>query len=201
LIAERYEAKRARDFAVADEIREVLMTRFSVKVDDKLNEWRIDSNDYIMTGDSGGVLSVQDVQFVELKLKERFSLQRDRKYEEADGIRDMLREQLGVRIDDRGREWSVSSVDGARDSRPGGIDGDDSELDDRLHPLVSAATTTDGPDAEHNDTHSADDEESTIIPTEESLSKLTIPLLKERLRLNDLPVSGKKAELIARLLA
>ena len=201
LIAERYAAKRAKDFTAADEIREILMTRFSVKVDDKLNEWRIDTDDYAMTGRNGGVLSVQDIDFIELKLKERFSLQRDRKYEEADDIRDMLREQFGVFIDDRGKEWSVSSVDGAIGNRPDGINSEEDELDDRLDPVANASTTTDESEMEHNDTNNADDEEGAIIPTEESLSKLTIPLLKERLRLNDLPVSGKKAELIARLLA
>ena len=42
--------------------------------------------------------ATQDIEFIELKLKERFSLQHNRKYKEADDIRDMLRERFGVFI-------------------------------------------------------------------------------------------------------
>ena len=47
---------------------------------------------------------------------------------------------------------------------------------------------------------SNEDEDVAIDESEEGLSKLTVVQLKERLRLNDLPVSGNKTELIERLM-
>lgn len=47
---------------------------------------------------------------------------------------------------------------------------------------------------------SNEDEDVAIDESEEGLSKLTVAQLKKRLRLNDLPVSGNKTELIERLM-
>ena len=44
------------------------------------------------------------------KLKERFYLKRERQYEDADAIRDDLKERYGIQIDDRVKEWYVDSL-------------------------------------------------------------------------------------------
>ena len=53
---------------------------------------------------------------------------------------------------------------------------------------------------EEEDIVAAEEEENESF-SEEELSKLTVPVLKEKLKEAGLPVSGKKAELISRLLA
>jgi len=42
-------------------------------------------------------------------LKERFNLKRERSYEEADAIRDELKERFNVKVDDRTKEWFVDN--------------------------------------------------------------------------------------------
>jgi len=107
MITDRYHAKKQRNYDAADEIRDALMNRYNVKIDDRSNEWRVDTDDYAMAGDND--LSEADIEVIDFKLKERFSLKRERLYEDADEIRDDLHEKYGVRIDDRTKEWFVES--------------------------------------------------------------------------------------------
>ena len=200
LIATRYKAKKVRDFDLSDGIRDELVERYRVRVDDKLNEWRImdnnsrhgSSGDYVQVGEHN-LLSAQDIEFVQAKLKERIAFKRDREYEEADAIREMLMDRFGILLDDLNKKWSVL---------PGSVDdfGGDDNSDDE--PVAAA----DGQEVEEekedtNQEEEKDGESTTTAPTEEALAKLTVPLLKEKLKEAGLPVSGKKAELIARLLA
>ncbi|KAL7523638.1 hypothetical protein ACHAWF_003457, partial [Thalassiosira exigua] len=107
MISERYHAKKQRQFDVADDIRDELRRTYNVNVDDRSNEWRVDTDDYAMSGDND--LSDEDVEFVDSKLKERFRLKIERLYEDADSIRDDLKARFGVSIDDRTKEWFVDS--------------------------------------------------------------------------------------------
>jgi len=209
---------------------------------------------------------------IEDLLKRRSAAKKVRDYDEADAIRDKLRDLAKIEIDDRNRVWFFenSSVDENESD-----DGDDeklsyaSEEDDisytkltdvapdfisnlesykkaddtptfddedyvtnRLKDMLDAEKQGDYSTAvairtelklsynvEINDKQgewyvtSANDNEaepkSTIDTSnspeehdmnEENLSKLTIPSLKEKLRNAGLPVSGKKAELIERLM-
>lgn len=209
LLMERYQYKKERDFDSADAIRDDLEQRFSVKVDDRSSEWRIDTDEYVAT--STGNLSAETIESIGNKLMERFQYKRDREYEAADAIRDELGETYGVVVDDRTKEWFVDTVEEPQQSVPYNSasntyddeDGDDffkdldSVLEEELEEKVGAV-------AEKEDDASvevaSEDEDASSSLTEEELSKFTIPVLKEKLRDAGLPVSGKKAELIARLL-
>mmetsp|Transcript_4476 Transcript_4476/g.11252 ORF Transcript_4476/g.11252 Transcript_4476/m.11252 type:complete len:86 (-) Transcript_4476:87-344(-) len=75
----------------------------------------------------------------------------------------------------------------------GVYDDDDDDEDDTVDETLMEAE-----DNNQDDDHQGDG----ILPAldEEMLAKLTVPELKDRLRAANLPVSGKKAELIERLL-
>ena len=111
MITDRYHAKKQRQFDIADEIRDALMREYNVKLDDRSNEWRVDTDEYAMAGDNS--LSNDDVTYIDSKLKERFGLKRERLYDDADAIRDELRGKFGVNIDDRTKEWFVDLGFGA----------------------------------------------------------------------------------------
>jgi cysteinyl-tRNA synthetase len=108
MITARYHAKKQKAFDVADDLRDELMSKYNVKIDDRSSEWRVDSDDYAMTGSNS--LSEEEVEFIGRKLKERFRLKLERQYEDADAIRDRLKEKFGIQIDDRVKEWCVDSL-------------------------------------------------------------------------------------------
>ena len=88
------------------------MTRYNVSIDDRSNEWCVDTNDYAQRRsgeDDDGVtnLSEEVVQYVDGKLRERFDLKGARSYEDADAIRNELMDEFGIQIDDRTKEWFV----------------------------------------------------------------------------------------------
>lgn len=179
----RYQAKRDRDFDTADDIRDNLMRTFSIRIDDKSSEWHVDSEEFACA--DRGQLSDQDVAYVEEKLVERHGAKRDRYYEVADAIRDDLRESYGIAIDDRTKEWRVEfDVAGNTQSE---------EIADQ----EESANVSDVEDSVVEE----EEEAVTDSASEEDLAKLTVPALKEKLKAAGLPVSGKKAELIDRLLA
>eukprot|EP00579_Thalassiosira_antarctica_P029338 CAMPEP_0202029274 /NCGR_PEP_ID=MMETSP0905-20130828/63889_1 /ASSEMBLY_ACC=CAM_ASM_000554 /TAXON_ID=420261 /ORGANISM="Thalassiosira antarctica, Strain CCMP982" /LENGTH=280 /DNA_ID=CAMNT_0048593021 /DNA_START=27 /DNA_END=866 /DNA_ORIENTATION=+ len=107
MILDRYHAKRERNYDAADEIRDALMSTYSVKVDDRSEEWRVETDDYAMVRDN--TLSDEDVEYIDSKLKERSIFKRERIYKDADAIRDDLSERFGVKVDDRTKEWFVDS--------------------------------------------------------------------------------------------
>ena len=209
LLMERYQFKKERDFESSDAIRDDLEQRYSVKVDDRSSEWRVDTDEYVAT--STGKLSAEIIEMINGKLAERFQYKRDREYEAADAIRDELSETYGVHVDDRTKEWHVNeiyedpqqynSAPSAPNTYKPDEDGNDffadldSVLEEELEEKDGAVATEVVAEVEEDDA-----EESTSALTEEELSKFTIPILKEKLRDAGLKVSGKKAELIARLL-
>ena len=79
---------------------------------------------------------------------------------------------------------------------------DDEEEDSDDIELEYEEDDDDEDDEEEDDEEEDDDDEDSDDDqlSEDELSKLTIPALKEKLKDAGLPVSGKKAELIARLL-
>ena len=108
MLMDRYHAKKQRNFDAADDIRETLMTTYNIRIDDRSNEWRVDTNDYAQSGDTT-LTSADEAKFIDIKLKERFNLKRERSYEEADAIRDELKERFNVKVDDRTKEWFVDN--------------------------------------------------------------------------------------------
>jgi len=107
MISDRYHAKKQRDFDAADELRDELYRQYRVKIDDRSNEWRVDTNEYAMAGNNA--LSEEEKTFIDNKLRERFELKILYKYEDADAIRDGLKEKFGVQVDDRTKEWFVDA--------------------------------------------------------------------------------------------
>ena len=108
MLMDRYHAKKQRNFDAADDIRETLMTTYNIRIDDRSSEWRVDTNDYAQSGDTT-LTSADEAKFIDIKLKERFNLKRERNYEDADAIRDELKERFQVSIDDRTKEWFVDN--------------------------------------------------------------------------------------------
>ena len=160
-----------------------------------------------MSKGNGGSNDVdsETVDYIQKRLKERSEYKKNRDFDAADEIRDELRDNYSVSIDDRTREWSVKkiseySVVGAdepprerqfRMPMPDGIsvDDNDDDFDDNDKYSPEAELSGDKSMA-HTDYDSEVDED---------LHGLTVPELKERLREAGLPVSGRKAELIERL--
>ena len=137
LLADRDHAKKQRNFDAADGIRDDLLARYNVSIDDRSSEWRVDTNEYARrrpsSSSSGGggddydggggggggdggpaeTLSEGEARYIDGRLKERFDLKRARLYGEADAIRDELMDRFGVQIDDRTKEWFVVSAEDA----------------------------------------------------------------------------------------
>ena len=107
---------------------------------------------------------------------------KNKDFETADDIRDDLYSKYGVQIDDRHKEFTMTPID----------------------PTIAINT--------HNDEEGdlielEEEEEGEEIDTNQmnlldrsDLEQMTIPILKEKLRAKKLPVTGRKAELIDRLL-
>eukprot|EP00592_Proboscia_alata_P024944 CAMPEP_0194446346 /NCGR_PEP_ID=MMETSP0176-20130528/128384_1 /TAXON_ID=216777 /ORGANISM="Proboscia alata, Strain PI-D3" /LENGTH=861 /DNA_ID=CAMNT_0039273043 /DNA_START=156 /DNA_END=2741 /DNA_ORIENTATION=+ len=293
---ERYQAKKARDFNTADSIRDNLRATFKVSIDDFAREWHIDSDEYVMVESSPGapVLSDEDCELIAEKLKERHTYKVERNYEAADAIRDGLKMNYNVMVDDKNKEWKCLAVDVDTDATDGVVSADasfvlDSEtsqmspfkkkqeaedFDDAFDDIFASddddetmgesltddddeyVSTIGGDDDEYDTTIDDDDDddddsiddddndtvnemmdnsfdtvdeaeevspvaseeeaftsftlesdlvdetevETTSNVSEEELSKMTVVQLKEKLREAGKPVSGKKAELIERLL-
>ena len=83
------------------------MREYNIRIDDRSSEWRVDTDEYVQGRGDGTVLPDIEIKFIQTKLKERHSLKRERLYEEADAIRDDLKDRFSVRIDDRTKEWFV----------------------------------------------------------------------------------------------
>lgn len=209
LLTERYHHKRDRNFDEADAIRDDLEARFDVRIDDRSSEWRIETDEYFPA--STGNLSEESVELVNEKLRERFQCKRDRDYDAADAIRDELGETFGVVVDDRTKEWKVEAMEEPQYSVPYDkkedvvADLDDEDDEDEENVVESAVQEEKIEEDEEEEEIEADDadgdpEVEDSILTEEELSSLTVVALKEKLRDVGLPVSGKKAELVARLL-
>lgn len=185
LLMERYKFKKARDFEQADAIRDDLDERFSVRIDDRSSEWRVETDEYFAA--STGNLSKEAIEHVANQLRERYQCKRDRDYESADAIREDLLATYGVIIDDRTREWRVEAIEEPQNTY--GFEEDKNET------MQNPDWDSEANSGSVEETHSIEDG-----LTEEELTKMTIPLLKEKLREAGLRVSGKKAELVARLL-
>jgi hypothetical protein len=135
-----------------------------------------------MSRDSDAV-DDETTNYIQSRLKERFGYKQTQEYEAADDIRDELREKYNVSIDDRTREWSVEG---------GQFTSVDNESRSADPPLFHA---------------NVDEEEDAVISgsiseasgEEADLTDLTVIQLKEKLKEAGLPVSGKKSELIERL--
>ena len=182
LVEERADAKARRDYAAADAIRDQL-NAMGISVDDRSREWRVADAPYCRArGDSAPV----DVDTVEGLVAERSRAKIAGEYDTADAIRDRLRNEFGVSVDDRVKEWVV---DGRPAAAPVEVD----------EPFVVVDAPAESPVAE---APAATEEPSAAVggQSEAELSALTVPALKDLCRAAGLKVGGKKAELVERIL-
>lgn len=136
MLEERDELRRSRDYDGADAIREELRTRFKVIIDDREKMWWVDDGsgartgrgaDRAQRGDRGareqfgyertGNMGQADTSAIEALLVKRDELRRLRDYDGADTVRDELRFDYNVIVDDREKSWWVD--DGQGDPQPG----------------------------------------------------------------------------------
>jgi transposase len=183
LVEERADAKARRDYAAADAIRDQL-NAMGISVDDRSREWRVADAPYCRgRGDTADV----DVATVEALVSERSRAKIAAEYDTADAIRDRLRTEFGVSVDDRVREWVVDKAPAvaAPAAAPAPV------VDEE--PFVVVDAPTEEPAA-------AAEEAPAGGQSEAELSALTVPALKDLCRAAGLKVGGKKAELVERIM-
>ena len=188
LVAERSECKAEANYARADEVFNELADKYNVNVDDRNGEWSLLSEEYLLSPDTNLVPEEKVQVEIEKKLGERILARKARNFALADEIRDELLEEYLVEIDDRSKEWLIMMPEGGRWA--------DDDGDDETNIVSEDEWESDGSFVE-------DEEESSNVQAaidEGALSSMTVPELKEELRSKGLPVSGRKSELIDRLL-
>ena len=116
----REQARNDREFALADEIRDELMDQYNVMVDDKVRQWAVGGmfgtrksagpgDPFVRRG--GGDLTKEQEETIHSMIRARNDAKRDKDFGKADRIRDKLRDEFAVSVDDRSREWFVVSDD------------------------------------------------------------------------------------------
>ncbi|GKY91845.1 hypothetical protein MPSEU_000156100 [Mayamaea pseudoterrestris] len=200
MVISRSKARKDRNYDESDAISDMLYEKYKVKTDDSNKQWWIETDGFTQEPFSprARVLNEEEVVAVENLLLERLDKKMDRDYDAADAIRDELRDLYNVEVNDRTRSWRTMEdfTSGSRSARPSPRqaqivdDDDDDEFDDvdeddEEHVITEASTFSTSNESEMS---------------REELTALTIPELKEKLRVAGKPVSGKKAELVDRIL-
>jgi len=146
LVETRDAARADREFKKADDIKQDLWDRYNIYVDDKLRQWSLGrsfepKNDnkegedaqqqpsppqptttlYNRRG-SLGHLTVEDEVEIHRLVRERNDAKRKRSYDDADRIRDLIKDDYQVYIDDRNREWYLISTEYAPSVQSGPIE-------------------------------------------------------------------------------
>ena len=113
MVSERSEAKAVGDYNRADEIFDSLATDYNVNVDDKNSEWALLNEEYLLDVEGTSLVPDEGVQSaIGKKLGERVLARKARDFDLADNIRDELRREYVVEIDDRSKEWVVVAPEG-----------------------------------------------------------------------------------------
>jgi cysteinyl-tRNA synthetase len=107
----RNEAKAARDFDTADDIRELLSSEYNVAIDDRLREWSIGGdfglkpkkNDGAFVRRGGGELTEDEEAEIMDIVEERARAKKGRDFETADEMRDLLEAKYSVKVDDKSK--------------------------------------------------------------------------------------------------
>eukprot|EP00548_Thalassiothrix_antarctica_P013623 CAMPEP_0194172406 /NCGR_PEP_ID=MMETSP0154-20130528/6899_1 /TAXON_ID=1049557 /ORGANISM="Thalassiothrix antarctica, Strain L6-D1" /LENGTH=615 /DNA_ID=CAMNT_0038885079 /DNA_START=87 /DNA_END=1931 /DNA_ORIENTATION=- len=145
LVNTRDAARGDRDFITADQIKEDLLDRYNVYLNDKYRQWSVgrpdsivevddeqnnnndtegrkmrrrpqqgNNNDeppplYRRRGGLGSRLTREDEQVINDLILQRDDAKQERDYKVADDIRDRIRNEYTVYIDDRNQEWYIIS--------------------------------------------------------------------------------------------
>ena len=227
-VAARDDAKKKRNFRLADEIRDKLREKFKVDVDDGHREWRVvdagrrAGSEFVLAWDSA---VPEDQDAVIALIEKRGDAKRSRMYDVADQLREDLLEVYGVQVDDRLHEYLVvdpattkatpkaaakarAAADklvarGAADAAKEADADGGGEADDLLAVglgLVEAYAAANAGAPPPEGAAAPEAATTGAPPSEAGLSALTVPALKAELKARGLKVGGKKAELVARLL-
>ena len=190
----------------------MLASEHDVNVDDKRGEWALLGEEYLLDPDGTSFAPDDNVTAaVGRKLGKRITARKERDFDKADNIREDLRRDYMVEIDDRTKEWKVVSPEGGR-----WADDEDASATDNVvirqewedDSATGDVASEQGPDDDGGDVRVVADrgvdaaeemtgDENPLDAAE--LSKMTVPKLKEMLWEAGLPVSGRKRELIERL--
>ena len=195
-LRERFQHKNNREYELADAIREELQETYAVSINDRICEWTIDGG----SGRSRGTASIPASRNGQ---EQRYG---------SSGGRQM--EFTYKEIDDDDDDDATASVTSATETTATEtIAATDDDFFASMSSLLDADVLNDGDDASVvTSTAAAVEDEVTYGPVEpasaanananaEDLTSLTVPKLKELLREAGLPVSGRKAELVERLLS
>lgn len=188
-LMERSIARKSKDYKTADRLLEALTTAYFIVVDDRTKEWKV-----ISTDDSYFDDTENDPFVKEATLSQRSAFVQttrgndtnDRNFNRAgdsDGWfsnrDDSLEDELSRIIDndDADKDWD----DASSDEETSAVN----ESLDQVEEISAVEETVEEPSGE----------------TADDLTSLTVVALKEKLRMAGLPVSGRKQELIDRILS
>ena len=253
LIHDRLEAKRVKDYAVADLIRDHLYQIYHISVDDQLRQWSVGgefddsateslrknsptapdgklTSSYIRRYNrrgGTGHLTDTEVSMVEAMIQRRSEEMSRFNRQAAESIRNGLKNKYYVIIDDINDEWHIRGNDfilspAWEGHLPPAVEESREEIEKLIRERSQAKgekdfTRADEIRADLFETYNVkmDDRikewsvmdggrrkssSSLVDESESSLSKLTVLELKDKLRASDLPVTGRKADLIQRIL-
>jgi cysteinyl-tRNA synthetase len=121
LLMERSMAKKERDFDTSDNIRDGLRADYNIAIDDKSNEWHVLIDHYVQAKSEGDAeLDDARVAMVTQLVEERKECKANRNYDRADSIRDELKDDFDVVMDDRTKEWRYTPASAGQSSSGGG---------------------------------------------------------------------------------
>ena len=172
-------------------IRKGLKKKYNVIVSDDNGEWYVRGGDFVLSplmNDQLPPFIERSRRDIEDLINKRVQAKLARNFKEVSFIRSQLMELYGVELDDKLREWIVK------------ID---------LVPSVEVNKTVDPKSMlevegsclkETESTENTGTNEERIVMDEEYFSSLTVVQLKEKARASGIPVSGRKAVLVQRLL-
>ena len=112
-LEERNEAKAARNFDAADDIRDFLLSEFNVAIDDRLREWSIGGNfgmpnkasrndDTYRRRGGGDLTPEEEAEIIDL-VAMRAKAKKNRDFNTSDDLREVLDERFAVKVDDKSR--------------------------------------------------------------------------------------------------
>ena len=198
MIQRRAEEMSRFNHKAADAIKVGLRKKYYLIIDDYNHSWHIRGNDYCLSplykGDIPDFIKESQDE-IEKLIRERVQARGEKDFHRADAIRMDLFNTYGIKIDDRVKEWTIVSNEKKSDHNK--IIKDETifienESDEKVKNEQN--------DEILNDESSQQSSSDKHIFTQEELEVLTVPKLKDLLRDYSLPVSGRKAELIQRLL-
>lgn len=225
-LEERTRAKSQNDYDKADDILDELRFLMNVAVDDKNKTWRVTDpfkTMYTYGGQRLNNVPRDTLKQIEQLVRDRSDAKKKKNYGRADEILNDLRIHFGVRVDDnkkawyfmqRSREerkaktkkdrkskkkptedkvsdWSVVQVDGNSSTMPEGVSVSGSEDDVPVVPEDISIIDVDPCENAHPPV--------LHVQSRQKLELCTVPQLKDKLREAGLIVSGRKADLIHRL--